>query len=236
MWDDATQTWSLSKGNGLQVITRKEENIGGNRVITETIKDGSDIIASQVRTTYADITYNSQTSEEIIKIVEDPDGVALTTTRDWYQDPCDSGSCGNLASQINPDGSWVKYEYDSPGRKIVEIRSWLDAPSTASAGSARAIYYDYAAQHVDDSQAAEDARLPRKITEEILDQIPADQLEQRVLHDATSVFRPAGSSSAFFMTPPPWKAQDAGWPGAGPPSLPREPPSGRSARRGTSSS
>lgn len=174
VWDESESTWSLSRGNGLQLITRKEEMVGPNRVVTETIEDGTNVIASKVRTTYADIPYNGGSAEEIIEIVEDPDNVALTTTREWYQNPCAAGSCGKLKSQINPDGSWVRYEYDSLGRKIVEIRSWLDAPSSASAASARAIYYSYIAQHANDSQAAEDARLPRKVAEEILGNVVAE--------------------------------------------------------------
>jgi RHS repeat-associated protein len=167
-WDAATNAWILSKGNGLQIATRKEETSGGNRIVTETIEDAANITASKVRTTYSQIPYNGQTAEEIVEIVEDPEGDALTTTRSWYQDPCAAGSCGRLASQLNPDGSWVSYEYDALGRKILEIRSWLDAPVGSSAESARAIHYDYTAQHADDSQAPEDARLPRKVTENVL--------------------------------------------------------------------
>ena len=169
-WNESENTWSLSKGDGqeiLQVITRKEEIVNGNRVITETIKDGADVIASKVKTTYADITVNSGTEEEIVKIVQDPDHFALTTTRAWYKEPCPAGSCGKLKSQVNPDGSWAKYEYDVQGRKTVEIRSWLDAPFDSPASSARAIYYDYTA-HAGDSQAGQDVRLPRTITEKIL--------------------------------------------------------------------
>ena len=167
-WDAGTNAWVLSKGSGLQITTRKEEMSGGNRIVTETIENDAGIVASKVRTTYGQIAYNSQTAEEIVEIVEDPDGDALTTTRSWYQDPCAAGSCGQLAAQMNPDGSWASYEYDALGRKILEIRSWLDAPVGSTAASARAIHYDYTAQHADDSQAAEDARLPRKVTETVL--------------------------------------------------------------------
>ena len=169
-WNESENTWTLSKGDGvevLQVITRKEETIGGNRVVTETIKDGSDNIASKVKTTYADTTVNGGTEEEIIEIVQDPDNHALTTTKAWYEDPCPAGSCGKLKSQVNPDGSWVTYQYDTQGRRTVEIRSWLDVPFNSAAAASRAVYYDYT-PHAGDSQAAQDVRLPRTVTEEIL--------------------------------------------------------------------
>ncbi len=163
--------WSFSDGNGLQVTTQQEEIVSGNRVETQTVKDESGVIASRVKTTYKDIVCASGSREEVIETVEDPDGFALTTTTTWYEDPSVVGSCGKIESQVYPDGSWVKYEYDGLGRIAVEIRSWLDAPFNTPAASAHAIYYDYTAQHEDDSQAAEDTRMPRKVTEEILGNI-----------------------------------------------------------------
>ena len=167
-WDDNEGRWSLSKGNGLQILTRQEEVIGDTRVVTEITKDNSGTIAAKTKTTYKNIVCIDSFREEIIETMDDPDGFALTTTTNWYEDPADAGSCGKTMSQVNPDGSWVKYEYDSQGRKILEIRSWLDAPFSSAAESARAVYYDYSAQDASDSQAAEDARLPRKVTEKIL--------------------------------------------------------------------
>ncbi|MCP4985728.1 MAG: hypothetical protein GY928_06530, partial [Colwellia sp.] len=161
-------TWSFSDGNGLQVNIQQEEVVDSNRVVTDTVKDGSDAISSKTKTTYKNIVCSSGSTEEIIETVDDPDGFALTTTTAWYDDSSATGSCGKTASQVYPDGSWVKYEYDDQGRKTVEIRSWLDAPLNTAAASAHATYYDYAAQHADDSQAAEDTRLPRKVTGEIL--------------------------------------------------------------------
>lgn len=203
-WNAAEGIWSLSKGNGLQVVTRKEETIASNRVVTETIQDASGSIASRTRTTYAAISYNGESSEEIIEIVEDPDNTALTTIQEWYQDPCPEGSCGQRKSQVNPDGSWVKYEYDASGRKVLEIRSWLDAPLGVSADEARAIYYDYAAQDSSDSQAGEDARLPRKITETILGNVVAVTYHVYI-HAAdgsrTEIVERAAAPGAAYGTP-----------------------------------
>ncbi|MEQ1749155.1 MAG: hypothetical protein ABL974_07010, partial [Prosthecobacter sp.] len=41
-------------------------------------------------------------------------------------------SYGRLASQTNPDGSWVCYEYDEEGRLWRTMRPWLNAPATAA--------------------------------------------------------------------------------------------------------
>ncbi|MCD4781818.1 MAG: hypothetical protein K8S27_14930, partial [Candidatus Omnitrophica bacterium] len=171
-WDAVLQEWNLDKGSGLQVRTRKEEILGSNRVVTEVIKDSGNHVAAETETTYEIMTADGNVIEEIVQVVEDPNNHALTSTSTWYIDPtCNPGSCGQIESRQNPDGFWVKYEYDSLGRATLEISSWLDAPVSSTASSARAVYYDYSAQSMDDSELAEDVRRPRKITEEILGQV-----------------------------------------------------------------
>jgi len=173
IWDETESTWSLSKGNGLQVLTKKEEIIAGNRVETKIVKDNLGTVASKVKTTYKAITYGSETREVIIERIIDPDGDALTTTKNYYEEPsCPAGSCGRIESQVNPDGSWIRYEYDSDGRKTAEISSWLNAPAGSPASSARALSYDYNPLS-GDSNATEDERRPRTVTEEILGNVVA---------------------------------------------------------------
>lgn len=168
-WDNTESTWSLSKGNGLQVIVQKEEVISGNEVKTKTIKDDTGIIASKTKKTYKEITCTGEnTWNVLIEEVVDPDGEALTTTMTYFEEPsCPTGSCGLLETQVNPDGSWVRYEYNSEGRKTSEISSWLDAPVGSAASSAKAVYYDYTVQDTSDSEDAEDYYEPRLIEEKI---------------------------------------------------------------------
>ena len=161
-WDAGNSTWSLIKGNGLQIKTKKEELIGGNRVVTEILKDSLDHIASKTKTTWHEFPWG----EEIIEENVDPDNTALTSTMTYYDVDGENGY-GHIKSQVNSDGSWVRYEYDSDDRKTAEISSWLDSPVGTAAGSARAVYYDYTVQDSSDSDMPEDIRLPRKITEEI---------------------------------------------------------------------
>jgi YD repeat-containing protein len=159
-WNQSENTWSLSKGNGLQVKTKKEEIINGNRVVTETIKDSLDHIAS--KTTWHTYPWGAEIIEEVI----DPDNAALTTTMTYYDVTGENGY-GSIKSQSNPDGSWTRYEYDSAGRKLTEISTWLDSPVGTAAGSARVISYDYTPQDSSDSNMAEDIRRPRRVTETI---------------------------------------------------------------------
>jgi hypothetical protein len=152
-WDVSQSTWSLSKGNGLQVKTKKEEIINGNSVITETIKDSLDHIASKTKTTWHTYPWGKEIIEEVI----DPDNAALTTTMTYYDVTGEKRLC-SIKSQNNPDGSWVRYEYDSTGRKLTEISSWLDALSELHCGSARVISILYSPQDISDSNMPEDVR------------------------------------------------------------------------------
>jgi len=116
VWDEAYSTWSLSQGNGLVIKDRKEEIISGNEVVTETIKNAAGIAASKVTTTYYEFDWGKEGIENVV----DPDNNALTTVKTYYETVGENGY-GMLESQTNPDGSWVKYEYDSEGRKTAEV-------------------------------------------------------------------------------------------------------------------
>lgn len=167
IWDANTNTWSLTKGNGLKIITQTEEIIGADRIVTDTIKDGNQIVASKKKSTHRSFTFDGSTDEKIIQVIEDPDGDALTTTTAYYEDPCAIGSCSKVKSKVFPNGGWVAYEYDEQGRKILEIKSWLDAPFGSDASSAHAIYYGYTPQDASDSNGPEDDGMPRIVMEEI---------------------------------------------------------------------
>lgn len=162
IWNEGLDTWSLSKGNGLQVITKKEETISGNRVVTEITEDNLGVIASKTQSTWHTFPWGDEIVEELV----DPDNAALTTVMEYYEI---SGQNGyeHIKSRVNPDGSWIRYEYDAENRKTAEIRSWLDALVGSPAASAHAIYYDYTLQDAEDSDAPEDMVQPRLVTEAI---------------------------------------------------------------------
>ena len=69
-------TWHLSKGNGLQVITRTEQENESGQIVTETVRDSSGDVASSTEKTYNTFAWG----ESIVEEIQDPDGAALTTT------------------------------------------------------------------------------------------------------------------------------------------------------------
>ena len=106
--------------------------------VTEIVKDAYGNIVSKIRTTYREFEWG----EEVEITVTDPDGAALTTTTEYYDDPEQAGSYGRIVRQVNPDGSWIRYEYDAQGRMVA---------------------YDYQPVDPDDSNDARDTERPRTV-------------------------------------------------------------------------
>ncbi|MFH1156382.1 MAG: hypothetical protein V1793_21450, partial [Pseudomonadota bacterium] len=113
-WDGIEQTWTLKTGDGLQVRTLKEEEISGVRVVTRGIESNDGVPASKTETTYGSLEINGVSRQVILREVTDPDTLALTTVKTWYDTPGEDGY-GRIRSRVNPDGSWVRYEYDAKG-------------------------------------------------------------------------------------------------------------------------
>ena len=78
--------------------------------------------------------------------ITDPEGAALTLVRTFYNDPYDKTRFGRLATEVQPDGSWVSFEYDVLGRNSLEVRTWLDVGCSngiPSPNEVSATYYRY---------------------------------------------------------------------------------------------
>ena len=154
-----------------------------DRMVTETVKTAKGEIASVSQKVYhafpwdtelevvasadgsSTISYRANT--KLIKEIIDPDGAALATSYEYYDDSAPAPVVGRIKSQSYPGGDWVRYEYDEQGRKTAEIRPWLDSPITAPPLAARVISYDYEPIDPEDSNSQLDKKQPRVITEQI---------------------------------------------------------------------
>ena len=77
----------------------------------------------------------------LVKRVQDPGGVALTETIEYYDDPADRARYGKVRQIIKPDGSWLRHEYNDRGRTIATIRPWKDSPAGSQPQEAKAERY-----------------------------------------------------------------------------------------------
>ena len=170
---DTSGNWTLRQGGGL-----REEKLGTTRpdiftrITTRTVS-GPQGVPTVVRQKYHLMDWG----EELVEEVRDPDGLNLTTTTAYYENPHDAGSYRKVHYRINPDGSWVSFTYDAQGRLDSETRPWLDFPSSPLGGGptgGRVKRYSY--QFVDGFDALGDpsldpslksADVPRKVTESI---------------------------------------------------------------------
>ena len=97
----------------LRVITLVSTAISGGRTEVYKVADGSGTVSFLENRTYQSFPWN----EELVSKVDDPSGLALTTTYTYYSPsstPAASygdGHYSKLQSVTNPEGSWVLYDY-----------------------------------------------------------------------------------------------------------------------------
>jgi len=166
-------TWTMAKGDGqgsvMQMTAKTETQDENNRrVVTETVSDGAGNRASVVRRTYRQYEWG----EEIVREAADPDGANLETKTDYYAEPGEPGY-SKIRSVIRPDGSWIKWYYDSQGRMEREVSSWLDSEFDAPESAARVTTYAYTPVDPEDQRGPVHWRSPRTVTESIAGRIVA---------------------------------------------------------------
>ena len=97
---------------------------------TETVSDGSGRIASKVRKEYKTVAGSSR----VVSETDDPDGLARTTTFEYYET---GALAGWMRRRVDPDGNWTEWNYLEDGR-TTEVRS-----NVPSLGAVRTVRYSY---------------------------------------------------------------------------------------------
>lgn len=127
-WDSATSTWSLSQGSGARLQTSTEVVNGSDRTKTTIVKNATNQIVSKRTQTFHTYAWGEELNQE----VNDPDSAALTTTYAYYQNSFEDWRYGKVQSVTNPDGSWIKYDYDNQGNIILVMKPWKDLSLAAA--------------------------------------------------------------------------------------------------------
>ena len=156
-YSEEHNTWRLASGNGLKTETRHEYfDEKGNRV-ERTVISGSDDTAVSVSEKIYQVF---EWGEELVAEISDPDGERLTTEYLYYQD---GPGYGKRQGRINPDGSWVRHQYDDGGRIIKTVSPYLDTPFAGDESRAKAVINSYALLP-GDAGLEVDRRRPRTVT------------------------------------------------------------------------
>lgn len=140
-WDPSGNSWTLSRSGGARVETKVSSYPNVNsRIETTTVKDNLGNVSSKSAKTYFTFPWG----EELVMQVLDPDGAALTTTYQYYTNPVEDFRYQKIQSITYPDGSWVKYDYDSAGNQVLVLRPWLDQTlASATEANSHATRYTY---------------------------------------------------------------------------------------------
>jgi len=164
-WNSATLTWSLTTGGGARTETKVVtfEPGTGDRTETYTVTNASSQVISKIARTYHQFSWPGQ---ELIREVVDPGGAALTTTYDYYTVSSEVGRFIRVKSITHPDGSWEKYDYDTVGNRVLEMRPWKDLSlATATEANSHAIRTTYS--NYDGWETALDAKFISSIEEKV---------------------------------------------------------------------
>ena len=143
-WDisQSGTDWTVIESNSLRTTVRQSSTVSGNREEIIKVQDNASPtpnVATKLKRVYQTKAWGE---EELISETINPDatdGTALTTGYDYYT-TYGTGGYGRLKSVSNPDGSWVRYDYDDSGagfgNLVAVLRPWQDNSSSITISTA----------------------------------------------------------------------------------------------------
>ncbi|MFH0908836.1 MAG: hypothetical protein V1929_08745 [bacterium] len=165
-WSDTDRAWTLDEA-GLRAVSKTGtvDEVAGNRTEVTEVKSGTNNVASRVTRMTHRFFWGETVTEERQEV--SASGAPLVTKYDYYVSGAETGKFSKLKSVSNPDGSWIKYDYDTAGRQTTVIRSWKDMDiDLANVTNARVTEYSYDSVDTNDVPDARDGRA-RQIVEKI---------------------------------------------------------------------
>ena len=190
-WSEAAQDWTLTSGSGddflVNAKSNSEDPLTHDRILTEKVS-GKGGVASVTKTWFHKYPWG----EEPVKIVTDPispdnpAGANLTETITYYDgtvpfgNSSETGSYGKIFSRVQPDGSWVAYQYDDHGRVTREFRPWLSGVVDTSLATTRAVSYNYSPVDAAETVTPESFWEPRVVTETVLGVVTSKTFHARI--------------------------------------------------------
>ncbi|MEI6218974.1 MAG: hypothetical protein WCP86_08740, partial [bacterium] len=142
VYTDANKGWALTTGGGLRTETNDElwSDDEQYMISTRITKGPGDVVVSKETQKYHAYPWMPELIEDVI----DPAGQAMKTEYDYYSNASETNRYTRPKCERYPDGNWVYWDYDSTGRKRVEIRPWKDSVFSSDTSSAHAVHYDFA--------------------------------------------------------------------------------------------
>jgi RHS repeat-associated protein len=152
--------WTLISNNGQKIDEKTERtNSDGDRVARRLIFGADGVPATVTETVYHRFDFGEKRIREIV----DPDGLRLITTYRYVT--AEGPGYGKLEARLDPDGGWIRYQYDPEGRITREVRPYLDAAIDSPNSQCVVVARSYAAVSRADSRDVRDNHRPRLVVE-----------------------------------------------------------------------
>jgi hypothetical protein len=128
VYDPTNLIWTLSLPGNLSKQTVQTVSSNATQLVIQKstfIPGTPDQLVYREQNTYTNVTYvdggvtNQTGFTFLVQQVIDPDGAQLTTSYHYYWDPTETNRFMKLKQKINPDGSWVRYDYGSDFDKTI---------------------------------------------------------------------------------------------------------------------
>ncbi|MEI6515251.1 MAG: hypothetical protein WCO77_04675, partial [bacterium] len=156
-YSSASAQWKLESGSGLRVEAKNavwDEN-HENRLEARMITDGDGKVVSRSSSLFHVFPFGEQVVQTSVGVGDEQ----KNTVNSFYETITETGRYSRLKSTLKPDGSWVQYDYDSAGHRILQKTGFKDAGINDS-GSFLQIYFDYSSHQEGDVGGVNDY-LPR---------------------------------------------------------------------------
>ena len=148
-WNQANQQWTLITGSGLRQETRSVQWQANTLTETDIVSDATGKVATKTVFTYqvlpgatnvfSGVTRATLTATNLVQSIAAPDGANPLTNQWLYYTDTNNAGYGQLQMSIDPNGHWVRYEYDAFGQVTNEVSQFMDAPTNAPNSSVRVV-------------------------------------------------------------------------------------------------
>jgi RHS repeat-associated protein len=142
-WSSNRNDWSLASGSGTEARKEVSARSANNLAVTNAIWNAQNqVVYSEARL----LTPLGQLGNVVTNLIVGA-GSASPKITQWfyYTNPVTDGcNYGQLRMEIQPAGSWTRYEYDGQKRVTKEVSGFLNAAPDASESLCRVVTNDYA--------------------------------------------------------------------------------------------
>ena len=133
------RTWTMSTGNGLRQESVRDYTLAGTPIRVTEISDATSNLLRRTTQEFYNFEWGRSVVRERVAVeTGDFDGPSQLITTWTYHTTNGMPGYGQVAKQVNPDGSWTAFEYDAQNRQTKVTRGFKDG--TGSPDVSQTVY------------------------------------------------------------------------------------------------